>query len=202
MSTQEIYHADNQQPFDSIGLFTYLRTYARRHNEDDVNSTIETWKECITRVVNACNTQLGVGFTPEERQEVFTYLYNLKGSVAGRFLWQLGTKTVDQLGLMSLQNCAFTKIDDPIKPFVWIMNFLMLGAGCGYRILPEDLEKIPVIHNVTVSRQDTKDADFIVPDSRQGWNKLLAKLLKAHFYSGKSFSYSCQLLRSLSLIHI
>lgn len=196
MSTQEIYHADNQQPFDSIGLFTYLRTYARRHNEDDVNSTIETWKECITRVVNACNTQLGVGFTPEERQEVFTYLYNLKGSVAGRFLWQLGTKTVDQLGLMSLQNCAFTKIDDPIKPFVWIMNFLMLGAGCGYRILPEDLEKIPVIHNVTVSRQDTKDADFIVPDSRQGWNKLLAKLLKAHFYSGKSFSYSCQLLRS------
>ena len=191
-----IYKYDNPQPFDSIGLFTYLRTYARRHIEDDPNSTIESWNECITRVVNATNTQLGVGFSADERQEVFDYLYNLKGSVAGRFLWQLGTKTVDQLGLMSLQNCAFTKIDDPVKPFTWIMNFLMLGAGCGYRILPEDLEKIPIIQLVSVVRNDTKDADFIVPDSRQGWIKLLSKLLKAHFYSGKSFSYSCQLLRS------
>ena len=190
------YKTTNPQPFDSIGLFTYLRTYARRHIENDPNSTIESWKECITRVVNACNTQLGVGFTEVERQEVFDYLYNLKGSVAGRFLWQLGTKTVDQLGLMSLQNCAFTKIDDPVKPFTWIMNFLMLGAGCGYRILPEDLEKIPPIKYVEVVRNDVKDVDFIVPDSRQGWIKLLSKVLKAHFYSGKNLTYSCQLLRS------
>ena len=96
------YKYDNPQPFDSIGLFTYLRTYARRHIEDDPNSTIESWNECITRVVNATNTQLGVGFNSEERQEVFDYLYNLKGSVAGRFLWQLGTKTVDQLGRIDL----------------------------------------------------------------------------------------------------
>jgi ribonucleotide reductase alpha subunit len=199
MNTDQVtldYHTENPQPFDSIGLFTYLRTYARRHDENDANSTIENWKECITRVVNASNTQLGVGFTADERQELFDYLYNLKGSVAGRFLWQLGTKTVDQLGLMSLQNCAFTKIDHPVNPFVWIMNFLMLGAGCGYRILPEDLEKIPDIKNVTVTRIDSKDSDFIVPDSRQGWNKLLSKVLKAHFYSGVGFSYSCQLLRS------
>ena len=38
----------------------------------------------------------------------------LKCSVAGRFLWQLGTETVSKLGIMSLQNCAFVKIDDPI----------------------------------------------------------------------------------------
>ena len=190
------FKTDNPQPFDSLGLFTYLRTYARRHDEENPNSTVESWKECITRVVNATNTQLNVGFSPEEQQEVFDILYNLKASVAGRFLWQLGTRTVDKLGLMSLQNCAFTVIDSPVEPFTWIMNFLMLGAGCGYRISQEDVDKFPIIQKATIVRQDTKDADFIVPDSRQGWIKLLGKVMKAHFYSGVGFTYSCHLLRS------
>ena len=190
------FKTDNPQPFDSLGLFTYLRTYARRHDEENPNSTIESWKECITRVVNATNTQLNVGFSAEEQQELFDILYNLKASVAGRFLWQLGTRTVDKLGLMSLQNCAFTVIDSPVEPFTWIMNFLMLGAGCGYRISQEDVAKFPIIQKATIVRQDTKDADFIVPDSRQGWIKLLGKVMKAHFYSGEGFTYSCHVLRS------
>lgn len=194
--SMQVFHTDSEQPFDSLGLFTYLRTYARRHEEENVNSTLETWKECLTRVVNACNTQLNVGFTPEESQEFFNLLYNLKCSVAGRFLWQLGTRTVDKLGLMSLQNCAFTVIDEPVKPFTWIMNFLMLGAGCGYRISQEDIAKFPLTKHVKIERQDVKDADYIVPDSRQGWIKLLGKVLKAHFYSGEGFTYSCHLLRS------
>jgi len=194
--TTEKYNITNAQPFDSLGLFTFLRTYARRHKDDDPNSSVETWEECITRVVNSCNTQLNCNFTDEERQEFFDLLYNLKCSVAGRFLWQLGTRTVDKLGLMSLQNCAFTVIDEPVKPFTWIMNFLMLGAGCGYRISKEDVEKLPMVHGVEIIRRDVKDSDFIVPDTRQGWVKLLGKVLKAHFYSGKGFTYSCHLLRS------
>lgn len=42
----------------------------------------------------------------------------------------------------------------------------------------------------------TNDADYIVPDSREGWVKFLGRVLKAHFYSGESFTYSCVLLRS------
>ena len=42
-------------PFNSVGLFTYLRTYARRHNDDDPKSTIESWHECISRIVNSAN---------------------------------------------------------------------------------------------------------------------------------------------------
>ena len=53
----------------------------------------------------------------------------LKFSPAGRFMWQLGTKTVDRLGLPSLQNCAFTVVNEPIKPFIWAFELLMLGAG-------------------------------------------------------------------------
>lgn len=114
-------------PFNTMGLFTFLRTYARRHDEGNPHSTIESWQECLERVVAACNTQLKVGFTPEEQYELFKLMYNLKCSVAGRFLWQLGTKTVDKLGLPSLENCAAVVIDDPVRPLTWAMNLLMLG---------------------------------------------------------------------------
>lgn len=183
-------------PFSTIGLFTYLRTYARRHEEGNINSTLESWEECIKRVLNGCKTQLNLHFTIEEEKEVFHLLYTLKCSVAGRFLWQLGTRTVEKMGLNSLQNCAYVTIDEPVKPFVWTMNFLMLGSGVGYRLLPSDVAKLPHVKNVTIARTDTKDADYILADSREGWIKLLSKLLKAHFYSGKSFTYSCILLRS------
>jgi ribonucleoside-triphosphate reductase len=183
-------------PFNSLGLFTFLRTYARRHDDTDINSTIESWDECLTRVVEATNSQLSVGFTDEELQDVYNVLFDLKCSVAGRFLWQLGTPNIERTGLMSLQNCAFVNVDGPIKPFTWVMNFLMMGAGCGYNILPEHVDKIPVIKRALIARKETKDADFIVPDSREGWVKLLGKVLKAHFYSGENFTYSCVLLRS------
>jgi len=195
-NNQNIFQISSPPPFNTMGLFTYLRTYARRHDETDPKSTVESWKECIQRVVESCNNQLHVGFTNDEMKEVFNLLYNLKCSVAGRFLWQLGTRTVDNLGLPSLQNCSFVTINEPVRPFTWAMNFLMLGSGVGYRVLPEDLKDFPTVKYALVTRKDTKDADFIVPDSREGWVKLLGKVLKAHFYSGKSFTYSCTLLRS------
>jgi len=95
----------SHNPFSSIGLFTYLRTYARRLSEDDPNSLVETWEQCIKRVVMACNDQLKVGFKFEELRELFSLLFNLKCSVAGRFLWQLGTETVNESGLTSLMCC-------------------------------------------------------------------------------------------------
>jgi hypothetical protein len=190
------FKVSGKQPLNTVGLFTFLRTYSRRHEENNPKSTIESWEECLTRVVKASNQQLGVGFTPEEQQEFFDLLYNLKCSVAGRFMWQLGTKTVDKLGMNSLQNCSAVVVDSPVDPFTWAMNFLMLGSGVGFRILPSDVAKLPIVKYAQITRKDTNDADFIVPDSREGWVKLLGRTLKAHFYSGKNFTYSCILLRS------
>lgn len=499
-----LFEVDSPAPFDTMGLFTFLRTYARRHDEDNPSGTVETWQECLDRVITACDSQLHVDFTEAEKKELFELMFNLKCSVAGRFLWQLGTKTVDRLGLPSLQNCfrqdtefwtsdgirsfknfkdgdivnirgkskwlpatiknfgpqklvklvvrymtayreifttanhrwivktkigdgiynwkqiettslqkgqklamfvkktnfhainmcpvgiqhgivfgdgnmrgnvdncaitlcgekkelssffftsrknnreitglpntwktlpsinmnkeylygflagwcatdgnvsgcqltlsnknkevlewargafakidissgpvvmmrevspfdgtekpcyrvaiytynipkeffirsahaekfvapkqkmewrvesveetnivedvwcvtepkeecftladgiltkncSFVVIDEPVRPFTWTMNFLMLGAGVGYRLLPEDIAKLPEVQYALITRKDTKDADYVVPDSREGWVKLLGKVLKAHFYSGQNFTYSCTLLRS------
>lgn len=183
-------------PWGMLGYITYKRTYAR--NIDETSGKTEEFRDTILRVLKACQKQLGVGFTNEELKKAYYYLMSLKCSVAGRFIWQLGTKTVDKLGIMSLQNCAFVKIDEPIKPFLWIFDVLMLGTGVGFSVEQKHIEKLPPLLDVdvTITRVDTKDADFIVPDSREGWVSLLEKVLEAFFVKGKSFTYSTVLIRS------
>lgn len=184
-------------PWGEIGYITYKRTYARRLNENDLNSKTEEFDQTIERVIKACKTQLKVGFTEFEEGELSEILTTLKGMVAGRFLWQLGTNTVKKLGLPSLQNCATTVVDSPIRPFTWTMDMLMLGSGVGFNIQKENVYQLPKLKSkIKIERKDSNDADFIVPDSREGWVKLLAKVLKAHFYSGESFSYSTVCVRS------
>lgn len=177
-------------PWGPIGYPTFKRTYARRINESDPSSRTEEFEETIDRVIKACDKQLGVGFTETDQEEIRDYFLSLKGIVAGRFLWQLGTKTVDKLGLFSLQNCSFTVVDEPIRPFTWAMDALMLGSGVGYNIQREYVYELPKVRKAKIIRIDTKDADFIVPDSRQGWVELLHRVLESHFITGKSFSYS------------
>lgn len=182
-------------PWGPIGYTTFKRTYARRLNENDPNSVTEEFDDTINRIIIGCNKQLKVGFTKEEEDELRQYFLSLKGSTAGRFLWQLGTKTVEKLGLLSLQNCAFTLVNEPIRPFTWAMDSLMLGSGVGYNIQREHVYELPKVKKVKIIRQDTNDADFIVPDSRAGWVDLLHRVLEAHFITGKGFSYSTTCVR-------
>lgn len=189
-------------PFSSVGYLTYKRTYSRRLNENDADSPTEEFEDTINRVVEGARKQLGCGFTLDEEQRLKRYMMELKGTVAGRFLWQLGTDTVGKLGGASLQNCAFKVVNSPVEPFTWAMDLLMLGSGVGYNIQKHNVEKLPPVNEnfVRPTRLDAADADFIVPDSREGWVALLGKTLKAAFLaheSGKqTFSYSTQLIRS------
>lgn len=181
-------------PWGELGYIVYKRTYSRINEHTGAS---EEYPETINRVLDACNSQLNMNLSSEETEEYKAYMLGLKGSVAGRFLWQLGTSTVGKLGLASLQNCAAIVIDHPVKPFAWAFELLMLGSGVGYNIQREYVYKLPPVleGNIKVSRLDKPDADFIVPDSREGWVKLLEQTLSAYFYTGKSFSYSTMLVR-------
>lgn len=182
-----------------MGYITAKRTYARRLFENVPDSPTEEWEDIVNRVVNATDTQLNVGFTEEEKEKLREHLMLLRGSVAGRFLWQLGTRTVDELGLASLQNCAAVVVDEPIRPFTWAMDMLMLGSGVGFNIQREYVYKLPKVLEDFESpvRQDNASADFIVPDTREGWVKLLEYTLRAAFVKRdkRTFSYSTQLVR-------
>jgi hypothetical protein len=183
-------------PWGEIGYLVFKRTYARRLKEDDANSKTEEFWQVIQRELEACKKQLKVGFTTEEEELYAWYRLQLKFSTAGRFMWQLGTKTVDKLGLPSLQNCSFVTVNSPIRPFTWAFEMLMLGSGVGFNIQKENVYQLPKLKGkIKIERKDTKDADFIVPDCREGWVKLLAKVLKAHFYGGEGFTYSTVCIR-------
>ncbi len=188
---------DIEVPWGEIGYITFKRTYARRLKEEDGNSKTEEFWQVVQRELDASDKQLNVGFTDEEKKRYAELRMNLKFSTAGRFMWQLGSKTVDKLGLPSLQNCAFVSVNTPIRPFTWAFEMLMLGSGVGFNIQKHNVYQLPKVKSkIKIERKDTGDTDFIVPDTREGWVKLLGKVLKAHFYSGEGFTYSTICIRS------
>jgi len=183
----------NKQPnwgFNGLGYIVYKRTYARL--KDD--GTTEEWHETVERCINGAQ-KIGAGYTREEAERIYDYVFNLKCNFAGRMLWQLGTSTVDRFGANSLLNCWATAMREP-KAFLFLFENLMLGGGVGYSIRREDVHELPKIKKgVNVVHEATKDADYIVPDKREGWVNLLSKVLDAFYVTGKSFSYSTILIR-------
>jgi len=183
----------NKQPkwgFNGLGYIVYKRTYSRPKED----GSLEEWSETVARCIKGAQ-EIGAEYTRKEAEKLFDLVFNLKCNFAGRGLWQLGTSTVDRFGGNSLLNCWFTAIKKP-EDFCFIFENLMLGGGVGYSIRREDIHELPrVKRNVEISVKNTNDADFIVPDSREGWVRLLSKVLDALFITGKSFNYSTVLVR-------
>ncbi len=184
---------ENKQPkwgFNGLGYIVYKRTYARLKEDGQT----EEWHETVERCVNGAQ-KIGARYTKKEMERIFDLVFNLKCNFAGRMLWQLGTSTVDRFGANSLLNCWFASMKEP-KAFLFLFENLMLGGGVGYSIRREDVHELPRIKkDVEIIHKPKKDADFIIPDSREGWVKLLENVLSAHFETGKSFSYSTILIR-------
>lgn len=175
-----------------LGYIVYRRTYSRYLEQLNRN---EEWHETIQRVISSIK-KYNFKLTDEELVRLYDYIFNLKGTVAGRGLWQLGSKTIDRYGGDSLVNCWGTLIQE-IEDFCFVMEELMLGGGVGFSVKREHVHQLPKIkEGINIIREDTKDASFIVPDTREGWVELLRKVLLAFLNGGKSFSYSLMLIRS------
>jgi ribonucleotide reductase alpha subunit len=177
--------------FDGLGYIVYKRSYARV--KPDGNT--EEWYETIQRCINSLQ-RIGSGYSKSEAERLFDYVFNLKGCFSGRALWQLGTKLVDDLKLGdSLVNCwalSVSKIED----FEFILMESMLGGGVSPNISKEYTQELPrVKRGVRCVLKNTKDADFICPDSKEGWVKLWKSILDAYLITGKSFTYSTVCIR-------
>jgi ribonucleotide reductase alpha subunit len=183
----------NKQPnwgFNGLGYIVYKRTYARLKEDGKT----EEWHETIRRCINGAQ-KIGANYTQEEAEQLFDLIFNLKCNFAGRMLWQLGTPTVDRFGANSLLNCWNVSINS-IRSFLFLFENLMLGGGVGFSIRREDIHELPRIKKgVNIIHKNTKDADFIVSDSREGWIRLLENVFNAFFINGKSFNYSTILIR-------
>jgi ribonucleoside-triphosphate reductase (thioredoxin) len=177
--------------FNGLGYVVFKRTYARVCED----GATEEWWETIARCIRGAQ-DLGAGYEKKEAERLFDHIFNLRCSFAGRMLWQLGTDTVKRIGAASLLNCWFVAIREP-KDFCFLFDQLMLGGGVGFSVRREDVHELPKVkENVSVTHYKRNDTDFIVPDSREGWVSLLAKVLDSYFITGRSFTYSTVLIRS------
>lgn len=186
---------EHEVPWGPVGYVTYKRTYAQRLDPHDVNSNTEEWIQTIRRVVNGI-LDIGGAFTLEEAEQLAYYMYTLKCLVSGRGMWQQGMPTVKRIGGDSLQACWHVPIDDPIKPFCFAFEELMLGGGVGFNIMPDKVYSLPkVAHRVEAENVETYDCDYIVPDNREGWVELLRKILKSAFFTGQPVRYNTDCVR-------
>ena len=169
--------------FNGMGEIVFLRTYSRKKS----NGTTESWPETIQRVINGA-ISIGVPYTQKEAEALFEHMFNLRCSMSGRALWQLGTPMVEKFGGASLNNCYFTNIEK-VEDFEFLFEYLMLGGGVGFSVERSKIHELPKVKNaVTIVHERTNDADIIVPDSRGGWKRLLHSVLKSYFETGKSFT--------------
>ena len=178
--------------FDGLGYVVYKRTYARTLDEKE--HTTEEWWQTLRRVVDGAN-EVGADLTPSESERLFDYMFNLKASVGGRMLWQLGTPNNHRLGGDSLVNCWYVNITKP-EDFSWMFERLMLGGGVGFSVTHP--EALGVVRQGTVQHLNESDADFIVPDKREGWAQAVLLALRAYL-GGKDdptyLTYNTSLVR-------
>ena len=186
-------YADKVAPwgFNGLGEIVYRRTYSR---EIESLGRKEYWHETIARCIDGAQ-KIGAGYTVEEAERLFDYIFNLKGIFAGRCLWQLGTPLVEKMSGVSLVNCWMTTISK-VEDFQFLMDHLMVGGGVGFTVERASVHDFPKVLNVqSIRHEKTNDADFIVGDSRKGWSALLGKVLRSYFETGDSFTYSTILVR-------
>ena len=174
--------------FNGLGEVVYTRTYSRVIEDENRN---EEWFETVERVVNGTynmqknwieSHKLGWNSRKAQKsaQEMYDRIFHMKFLPSGRGLWGMGTPLTEQRGLYAaLNNCAFVSTEsmkeDPLKPFVFLMDMSMLGVGVGFDTKGAGSF---VIKGVDTSKTATMN---IIADSREGWVESVKVLLGSYF---------------------
>lgn len=160
------------------------RTYKR----PTLNGRVETFSDLVDRIVGGNVREHNVSEAEIGRLKYF--LSERKAGPGGRGWWFSGTAAQSKLGGLGLVNCWTLSADDWMN-FVAAQGYLMTGGGVGMTVESKYSDKLPKVKKgVEITHKLTKDADYIVPDSREGWCKLLQRVLEAWFVTGKGFTYS------------
>ena len=175
--------------FGGLSAFTFYRTYSRKK----ANGDMESWNDCVIRVVEGMFSMLKTHAITSEHswnekrahklaEECAQRLFEFKWTPPGRGLWMMGTPFVYEKGGAALNNCGFVSTEDIdaelSKPFAFLMDMSMVGVGVGFDTkgagkiaasIPEgDLEVITV------------------EDSREGWVELISCLIDSYLEEGSN----------------
>jgi adenosylcobalamin-dependent ribonucleoside-triphosphate reductase len=175
--------------YGGLSAFTYYRTYARKKDNDK----LETWQECVIRVIEGMFSILKThsitsGHTWDEKrahrlaEEAAERLFQFKWTPPGRGLWMMGTPFVWEKGGACLNNCGFVStenIDAELsKPFAFLMDMSMVGVGIGFDTKGAG--------KVAAYVPEGEPELLTVEDSREGWVELISCLIDSYLEEGSN----------------
>ena len=206
LSSAFLFKYEGMRPRNAGVLFdvVYLRTYSRWLEE---KKRRETWKETVKRVVEySISLYQGPASYAQlvaEAELMFDKIFHLEVLPSGRTLWVGGTESAKKFG-ESQYNCSFACIDS-LDAFGDLFQLLLCGCGAGFRVMPEDIAKLPDFNTGIEIREchyykETTDKDVTesgylithstfgtshkelrisVGDSREAWVEALRSFFKA-----------------------
>lgn len=184
-----------------IAVRTYSRVVEGKNRK-------ESEKEIYHRVLNAFESYY-IEKSPwlknyYDREQWFKMMYLGMAYPAGRMLWSMGSETIKKEGFLSLMNCSFIVIDDPIEPLKFILKMLILGCGVGFSLEAKYFKRVvevweeikgPGAKLSEVSQPWVPtDQIYYVEDSKEGWIEFAEELVR-HAITGNDFCYSLEKLR-------
>lgn len=167
--------------------YIFISRYSKQNG-----NTKESYKEAVTRVMGM-HREFLIDRIAQEHQEKFDHVFD---QVYDAYYDQkiLGAQRSLQFGgesllkhHMRMYNCTASYVDR-VDFFHELMYIGLCGAGAGYSIHPEHVNKLPRV----IGPKSTGDYVFKVPDSIEGWAEAVEKVTYA-FFLGKTlpqFDYS------------
>lgn len=169
--------------FSPYEEFIYKRTYSRYlwHK-----GRREEWFETVHRYMEYF-MEIAPKLTMNEIQSVHDAIYHMKVVPSMRLLWSAGECA--RRNNITGYNCAFMVVDD-IDAFSETLNILMSGAGVGYSVEKEYVNKLPFI----ALKRNHDPVTIVVKDSRMGWVSALHEIIK-HCYNGQPVKWDTSTVR-------
>ena len=169
---------------NALGEFIYYRTYSRWIPEEGRR---ETWIETVDRYINFMKDNLGNKIEEQDYQEVKEAILKQKAMPSMRLMWSAGKAA--RSANAAVYNCSYiapTKLSD----FAEIMYLLMCGAGVGFSVENQNVQRLPIVKEQTGEILPI----HIIEDSREGWGNALTLGLRT-WYEGKDIKFDYSMIR-------
>lgn len=154
-----------------LAEFVYYRTYSRWIDEERRR---ETWVETVRRYVDFMRENLGNKLSKEEYAQIYEAILSMRAMPSMRLLWSAGRAA--RATNVAAYNCSFIA-PTKLKDFGEIMYLLMCGAGVGFSVESQTVQKLPQIKRQTGETLPV----HVVEDSKGGWADAFTLGLKTWF---------------------
>ena len=179
--------ADSRQYFhNALAEFVFYRSYSRWIESEGRR---ETWIETVKRYMDYMRENLRNQLAENEYEEVHQAVLKQEVMPSMRLMWSAGKAS--RATNVSAYNCAFIA-PSKIRDFSEIMYLLMCGAGVGFSVEQQNVQKLPQIK----TQNGKKLATRVIEDSKEGWANAFEIGMESWF-GGKDIDFDYSKLRPL-----